>query len=173
MARKKGLPFVVQPRLQPIVDKIGSDASGVIEIERKGYLSVAEKAIVQGVSTGDTSVRQMFALAGRIGKETGKQQAEVAKDLMEQPMPAYLLPYQEEINDCIMMMLEFQERTSVIQATSLLICRIDDSWTIEQTMDLHPDLIEALARLYIDEENKSVDLLEQAVADSGAAEGKS
>ena len=78
-------------------------------------------------------------------------------------MPEYLTPYQEEINECIMVMLEFQERTSVIQATALfLICRIDDSWTIEQTMDLHPDLIEALAQLYIDEENKSVDLLEQA-----------
>lgn len=173
MARKKGLPFVVQPRLQPIVDKVGNDVSGIIEIERRGYLSVAEKAIVQGVSTGDTSVRQMFALAGRIGKEAGKQQAEVAKDLMEQPMPEYLQPYMEEINECIMVMLEFQERTSVIQATALLICRIDDAWTIEQTMELHPDLIDGLARLYIDEDNKSVDLLEQATADSGAAEGKS
>ena len=134
---------------------------------------MAEKALVQGVSTGDTSVRQMFALAGRIGRDTGRQQAEVAQALMEQPMPEYLAPYAEEINDCVMVMLEFQERTSVIQATALLICRIDDSWTIEQTMELHPDLIEALARLYIDEDNKSVDLLEKATTDSGAAEGKS
>lgn len=173
MARKKGLPFVVQPRLQPIIDKVGTEVSGIIEIERRGYLSVAEKAIVQGVSTGDTSVRQMFALAGRIGRDTGKQQAEVAKDLMVQPMPEYLRPYQEEIQDCIMVMLEFQDRTAVIQATALLICRIQDTWTIEQTMDLHPDLIHALAQLYIDEDNKSVDLLEEASNKSGAAEGKS
>ena len=40
-------------------------------------------------------------------------------------------------------------------------------------MDLHPDLIHALAQLYIDEDNKSVDLLEEASNKSGAAEGKS
>lgn len=175
MARKsKGLPFVVQPRLQPIVDRIGTETSGVIEIERRGYLSVAEKAIVQGVSVGDGSVRQMFALAGRIGRETNRQQSEVAQDLMSTPQPDYLIPYQEEIGECIMTMLEFQERTSVVQATALLVCRVDQSWTIEQTMELHPDLIEALARLYIDEDNKSIDLLEAAAETKGGAEeGKS
>ena len=172
MARKKGLPFVVQPRLKPVLDKVGTEESGIIEIERKGYLTVAEKSIVQGVSSGDDSVRQMFTLAGRIGQETGRQQGDVVKDLVVSPVPEYLKPYQEEISKCLITMVEFQDRTLVIQATALLICRIDDTWTVEQTMELHPDLISALGRLYLDEENKALDLLEQAQGSGVATKGK-
>ena len=87
MARKKGLPFVVQPRLKPVIERIGSEESGVFEIERRGYLSVAEKAIAQQASGGDDSVRQLYVLAGRIARETGRQQAEVVQDLSEQERP--------------------------------------------------------------------------------------
>mgnify|MGYP001387621917 CR=1 FL=1 len=172
MARKKGLPFVVQPRLEPIIERVGTETSGIIEIQRKGYLTVSEKALVQGASTGDTSVRQMFALAGRIGREEGRQQTEVAQDILKSPMPDYLSKYEEEIGECVMNMLEFQERTTLIQATALLICRVDNGWTVEQSMELHPDLLDGLARLYMDEESKSIDLLEKASTEGGAAEGK-
>jgi hypothetical protein len=48
MAKKKAvrLPFVVAPRLEPIVETVGTDESGKIEIIRRGHLTVAEKAFI-------------------------------------------------------------------------------------------------------------------------------
>lgn len=173
MARKKGLPFVVQPRLKPVIERIGSEESGVFEIERRGYLSVAEKAIAQQASGGDDSVRQLYVLAGRIARETGRQQAQVVTDLSEQERPEYLEAYDEEIISAMVNMVEFNDRLTIIQATALLICRIDSEWSVEQTMELHPDILADLSRLFIDEDNKSIDALERAQEESeGGTEGK-
>ena len=176
MARKKkGLPFVVQPRLEPIVEQIGTEESGIIEIERKGYLTVAEKSITQGGMQGDMSVRKMYSLAGRIARETGKQQTEISQLLIQPERPEFLVPWEDEINECIMDMVAFQERVAIIQATALVMCRIDPSWTVDQTMELHPDLLAELAVLYTEEENKTTEALEAASAaapSAGAAEGK-
>ena len=70
-------------------------------------------------------------------------------------------------------MVQFNDRLTIIQSTALLICRIDPEWTVEQTMELHPDILADLSRLFIDEDNKSVDALELAQEESeGGAEGK-
>ena len=173
MARKKkGLPFVVQPRLQPIVEQVGTEESGIIEIERRGYLSVAEKAIVQQATQGDDSVRKMYALGGRIARETGKQQMEVMQALMRPERPEYMEPFEDEILENMIEMMAFQERVDIVQATALLICRIDEKWSVEQSMDLHPDLIKELSMLYVEEEKRSTEALEAAVAEDGGAEGK-
>lgn len=174
MARKKkGLPFVVQPRLEPIVEQLGTEDVGFIEIERKGYLTVAEKSITQGALTGDTSVRKMYVLAGKIAREAGRQQAEVATDLIRPERPEYLTPYDEEITDCLMQMVEFQERAGIIQATALIMCRIDPSWTVDQTMELDPELVALLALFYGEEEKRTTEALEAAAINKkGAAEGK-
>ena len=174
MARKKkGLPFVVQPRLEPIVERLGTEETGIIEILRKGYLTVAEKSITQGALNGDVSVRNMYALAGRIGRETGKPQAVVAKDLIEQDREEYLDPYAEEISDCIMEMVAFQQRVSIIQATALIMCRIDTDWTVEETMEMNPELVADLALFYSEEDSNTTDALEAAAnEESGAVEGK-
>ena len=68
-------------------------------------------------------------------------------------------------------MMEFQEKLTIIQATALLICRIDSEWTVEETMELHPDILSGLAALYVDEDNQSVEALE-AASSSEASEGK-
>ena len=60
--KKKGLPFVVQPKYEPILERVGTDESGIIEIERRKYLTVQEKAIVQGAMEGDTTMTDMFML---------------------------------------------------------------------------------------------------------------
>ena len=175
MARKKkGLPFVVQPRLEPIVERLGTEESGVIEIERRGYLTVAEKSITQGGLQGDASVRKMYSLAGRIARETSRQQSEVASDLIQGDRPEYLDPWDEEIGDCLVEMMAFQERVSIIQATALIMCRIDASWTVDQTMELNPDLVTELALFYTEEDAKTIDALEAAAAEKGkgAVEGK-
>ena len=43
------LPFVVQPRLKAIKERIGSEDAGYIEIERRGYLTSGEKSFVQQI----------------------------------------------------------------------------------------------------------------------------
>jgi len=173
MARKKkGLPFVVQPRLQPIVEKVGSEESGILEIERRGYLSVSEKAMVQQTTQGDESMRAMYALGGRIARETGIQQLQVMEDLMKPSRPDYMGAYEEEILACMVDLMSYQERVNLVQATVLIICRVDDSWTVEQSMDLHPDLLRDLAILYYEEDQRSTEALTAAVKQEGGAEGK-
>ena len=173
MARKKkGLPFVVQPRLQPIVEELGTEESGIIQIERRGYLSVAEKAIATQATQGDESIRKLYALGGRIARETGKQQMDVMQDIMQPQRDDYLSPWEDEILENVIEMMAYQERVDIVQATALIICRVDDGWTIEQSMDEHPDLIKLLSQLYAEEDKREVDRLEAAVQNNTGAEGK-
>ena len=174
MARKKkGLPFVVQPRLQPIVEELGTEESGIIQIERRGYLSVAEKAIATQATQGDESIRKMYALGGRIARETGKQQMDVMQDMMQPQRDDYLSPWEDEIMENVIEMMAYQDRVDIVQATALIICRVDDSWTIEQSMNEHPDLIKLLSQLYAEEDKREVERLEAAVQNNTGAEGKS
>lgn len=172
MAKKKGLPFVVQPRLKPIVEQVGTEESGIIEIERRGYLGVAEKAIAQQATQGDDSIRKMYALGGRIARDAGKPQVEVMQDLMQPERPSYMEPFEDEILESMIEMMAYQERVDIVQATALLICRIDENWSVDQSMDLHPDLVKALSQLYVEEDQRSTEALEAAVAQDGGAEGK-
>ena len=162
MARKKkALPFVVQPRRQPIIEQIGTEDSGVIAIERRGYLNVAEKSLVQYAMEDDNSLADMYTLSGRIARETGLPLQQVLEEITQQPLPAHLSPYEEEISKVLMQMMAYQERAAVIHATALLISRVDSDWTIDQTMGEHPDLIAALAELYADEEKRSTEAFDK------------
>ena len=50
------LPFVVEPRLKPVLETIGSEDSGKIQVERRGYLTAGEKAFVgSSVSSNDVA----------------------------------------------------------------------------------------------------------------------
>jgi hypothetical protein len=162
MARKKkSLPFVVQPRLAPIIEQIGNEDSGILEIERRGYLNVAEKALVQYGMEDETSIRDLYALAGRIARETGKTQVVVIEAMSTQPMPDFLTKWEAEIAAVLMQMMSYNEKNSIVRATALIISRIDSTWTADQTLDLHPDIVAGLAELYNDEDKKSVDALEE------------
>lgn len=175
MARKKkALPFVVQPRYEPIVEKIGTEESGIIEIQRRGYLTVAEKAMVQGGVGDDEVMRNLVGLAAKIQRKVGKSQQEVIGDLTKEPRPDYLQPWEEEIAAILVQMLAFQERTAIVQATAMCVSRIDAEWTVEETMELHPEILNGLVSLYAEEERRSVAALEDAATVSQEEiEGKS
>ena len=138
-----------------------------------GYLSVAEKAIATQATQGDESIRKLYALGGRIARETGKQQMDVMQDIMQPQRDDYLSPWEDEILENVIEMMAYQERVDIVQATALIICRVDDGWTIEQSMDEHPDLIKLLSQLYAEEDKREVDRLEAAVQNNTGAEGKS
>lgn len=171
MARKRKLPFVVQPRFEPIVAKVGSEASGVIEIPRLGYLTVAEKAFVQTALAGDSGLSGIYALSSRIARDTGKTQAVVFQDIAG-GTEAYLSEYETEIAEATAAMGTFQEKQAIIQATCLLIMRVDPKWTVEDSLELHPDLLVGLMELYSDEDVKSLEAFEKDEEEE-AEEGKS
>lgn len=177
MARKtKGLPFVVQPRLKPITERLGSEESGMIEIERKGYLTVSEKAIVQQSMADATGMTEVFMIAKEIGSKTGKTPSEIFDDIAEEDLPEYLIPYRSEITEMMTKMISHEERLRLVAATALIITRVAPDWDPTDTIGLHPDLQEALYKLYSDEEKKSIEALEDAAkeVDKGqeGAEGK-
>ena len=162
MAKKKGLPFVVKPRLAPIKERIGTEETGIFEIERRGYLSVAEKAFAQAAQMDDDSVFKMQALAVKISTETGVDREQVIEDLTSNPGADYLAPYQDELSQLMMAMITLQEKIKFIQATALLFSRIDPEWTVEQTLDLPLDIVDELSILYMEEEAKDISALQAA-----------
>jgi hypothetical protein len=158
------LPFVVEPRLEPINQLIGSDESGKFEIIRRGYLTVAEKNFVQTASGSDSAISQLHSLAGKIARKHGKKQVEVFTDLIgnsENPAE-YLEEHQSEISEVMVSMITYQEKHNIIVCTCLLLYRIDPNWTIESTLELHPDIQRDLVELYNDEDAKSIEALENA-----------
>lgn len=167
MAKKKGrtLPFVVQPRLKAIVELIGSEESGQIEIERRGFLSVAEKSWVQAVESEDDTQGRLHRLAIKIAAELDMEPKEaldlVASSELRDPR---LAEYHEELMETMLAMQQFSERRKVAAVTCILINRIDPAWEIDDTLKLHIDIIDGLYTLYLEEEARSVEALEAAVA---------
>lgn len=163
MAKKKAvrLPFVVAPRLEPITEVFGSEESGKIEVIRRGYLTVAEKAFVSAALSEDTAIRDLRATAMDIARKTGKNQAEVLSDITKpESLPDYLEPYSKDILIAIGGLMDYQERRAIVAATCMLVYRVDRGWTIDDTLELHTDLRDALAALYEDEEMKNLEALE-------------
>ena len=178
MARaKKGLlPFVVQPKIDKYMDVIGTETGGKIEIERRGYLSVSEKAIVQGAAGSDPAMSEIYTLSSVVARAKKKKPTQVLKDMMQQERPAYLAEYDGEISQKLLALVAYQEKVAIIQATALLMNRIDPEWTVEKTLELHPELIEELSKFYSEEEAKSNKRIAESAAgddENGVAEGKS
>ena len=163
MARKKkGLPFVVQPRLEPIIERVGSEESGIIEIQRKGYLTVAEKSIVDQASSAMDGQNDMLVIIREIAQEEGRSVIEIFEELQNREESELFNKYTEKIAAVSLTAQSQQQKTEIITATALLMCRIDPEWTVEQTMELHPDLLKGLANLYRDEDMRSLEAFDTA-----------
>lgn len=172
------LPFVVAPRLEPKLIRVGSAESGQIEIERRGYLTVAEKSFMSAATANDNTTSLLRSLAFRIARDTGRSQTEVMEDIgsIETTKETYLDPYIADILEAMTQMIEFQQRRGIIAATCLIMYRIDRNWTVEDTMELHDDIRRDLERLYEDEEAKNIEALEATFGekdeDEAGASGK-
>lgn len=166
-ARKpRKLPFVVEPRLQPIMEQVGTDESGKIEIRRQGYLTVAEKSWVQGAERGEDVTTKVHRLAVRIAAEVNSDPSEIlsmiSKGSVTEPL---LAPYVEDIMDVLGEVAMFSERHDIIAATCLMLSRVDPKWEIEDTLEMHVDIVKGLSELYHDEERKTLDALQAALTE--------
>ena len=175
MARKAKLPFLVQPKRQPIIEKIGSEEIGTIEICRRGYLTVAEKSFMQQSQGGDTAIVGMHRLASKVARETGRPVTEITEMVAQGDFSdAGFEPHREELEELVASLSAIEARTKLIAVTCLVLYRCSDEWTVENTLELHPDLVDELYMLYLEEDQRSLEAFE-AIKDSTAApktEGK-
>jgi hypothetical protein len=153
------LPFVVQPKAKPRIERIGNEETGVIEIERRGYLTVAEKVFVQTALSQDTSNARFYALIGQVAKELKIDYKVVLEDLQNNDLKKYK-KWEDKLYAGVSEMSNFNEMSKMVAATALINSRINSEWTMQETMnDLHPDLLDPLKDLYDKEESKSQEAL--------------
>lgn len=173
------LPFVVQPRLKPIQETIGSDESGKIQIERRGYLTSGERAFMTQARNADDTSSRLVALAR---KAAAKYKLDLTKayelvskaisgNTENDPKVAKVEEnFPDELADVFRALTSSQAKDAILQTTCLMIYRVDADWTIQDTMALHPDLLEGIAGLYVDEENKSIEALDASLMSSPSVE---
>ena len=161
------LPFIVEPRIKPAMDTIGTDESGKIEIERRGFLTAAEKAFTQAQSTQDEVTQDMVKLCRKIGQEC-KIDMQKAYTVLSECMQSegdsalhekVLEAFQEEMSEIVTAMAAASSRTMVLNALCMLLYRVDAEFDVSEVMNLHPDILEGLDQLYRDEESRSTDRL--------------
>lgn len=156
----RSLPFVVKPKRQFANVKIGNESTGIIEIERRGYLTVSEKAFVDGVTQGSDGIASIVSLATRVGSKTKHTTEDAFNGVMkavqgdlEDPFAARIREeYPDEIGSILSEMTNAMQQRTVAAATILIRSRIDPEWSVDDTLDQDPELIVAFADFYAQEE---------------------
>ena len=165
------LPFVVQPKAKFTEVTLGSEESGQIKVEQRNYIPVGEKALTQEAMKGSHALTDLYAFVRDIAEETGKTADVVLADLGVSPTPDYLVAWVDEAAAYMEKVNLEASRRKMIHATAILVSRVDREWSINDTMELHTDLVDALADFYVKEEKGLSDTLEDA-GDNTGAEGK-
>ena len=159
------LPFVVAPRLKPRLETLGTESSGQIEIERKGYLSVGEKGFMTSVHSQDAGLKAIMKTSREVAKKfkISQQEAyeEVVTAVTEPDKSKYPVfdEFSEDIAALAGIMMAQEARKTLMQAFCLLLYRVNPELEIDDINELHEDLIQALSDLFVDEEAKSVERL--------------
>jgi hypothetical protein len=161
------LPFVVQPRRQPILERIGTEESGQIEVERRGYLTAGEKAFVQQVQQFDNGTTEIVTVSRRVARKHGlgmdkaynlvlaiisnatTEDQDLAGQIEEE--------FAEELTNVVKGLSAGQVREELVMAACLLKYRVNPDFEISEIATIHPDLISGLAELYRDEDKRSVE----------------
>lgn len=157
----RSLPFVVKPKRHFSNVKIGNESTGIIEIERRGYLTVSEKAFVDGVTQGSDGIASIVSLATRIGSKTKHTTEDAFTGVMkavqgdlEDPFAVKIREeYPDEIGSILAEMTNAMQQRSVAAATILIRSRIDSEWSVDDTLNQDPELIAAFAEFYAQEES--------------------
>jgi hypothetical protein len=177
MATMAKLPFVIAPKMKSYPVRLGNEDVGVIEIEKRGYLSVAEKSFVDSVMQGSDGVTSMVRLASKVARDK-KISVEKAYNLIigiisgsdsTALAKAVSTTYGDEISDIQSQMADSMQRKSIACATVLIQSRINSEWTVDDTMQLQPELLVEFSAFY-DEEEQKVERKESQSSEEEAAE---
>jgi hypothetical protein len=169
------LPFVVQPRRQPILERIGSEESGQIEVERRGYLTAGEKAFVQQVQQFDNGTTEIVTVSRRVARKYGlgmdkaynlvlaiisnatTEEEELVGQIEEE--------FAEDLTNVVKGLSAGQVREELVMAACLLKYRVNPDFDISEISTIHPDLISGLAVLYREEEARSIEAFSKEKGD--------
>jgi hypothetical protein len=163
------LPFVVKPRRTPLLERIGSEESGIIEIERRGYLTTGEKAFTQQVQQADNGSTEIVTLSRRVARRHGLGMDRAYKLVLaiiggvdNDEADAELITqieteFAEDLTSVVRGLASGQSKEELIFAACMLRYRVDEDFAVSEINSLHPDLIEGLAKLYRDEETRSLE----------------
>lgn len=158
--KRRKLPFVVEPRFEPITERIGNDELGVIEIRRQGYLTVAEKAFIQAANQGDGTFARINSIAHKISERANCTPNAVLDALQSGDLdPVMFDGSEEELAEIVQLMTIYNEKAGLINATAMIVYRLDPSWTMDDSLEMHPSLVAQLSALCQDEEAKNTDVL--------------
>lgn len=173
------LSFVVQPRFEPLLEQIGSEAGGYIEIERRGYLSAGEMAFATANGALDAGVSGIIAFARKVAshyKIDLKRAYEIVVASMggidEPTEDAYDLDevFGGEVAELMEDLLRQESVKAQIKALCLITYRIDSEYDVLELSEIHPDIVSGLATLFDEEEAKSVSKLNDTLRSETAAE---
>lgn len=174
-----GLPFVVQPRLKPVVERYGNEDIGILEVERRGYLNAGEKTYLRTYDAQNDVPTLILGLVKKVSK-AAKIPPEAAHKLVMQSLQGEDIPaakqkvldqHQDELDTIMQTVFQTEQQRDVIRASCMLHYRLGVSLDNSSAVfELHPDLIEALSKLCADEENKSTQRLQEALANDDTAE---
>lgn len=162
------LPFVVQPKRKPIIEYIGSEESGQVAIERRGYLTSGEKAFVQQALGADETSIRVIALSRKVANSHNlsldvayRQVAGILSGQLRGDDQATEIEteYFNDFNDLIGHLASVQSREQILKALCMVQYRINSDSTVSDIMELHPDILNGLVELYNDEEMKSTERL--------------
>lgn len=156
----KSLPFVVKPKKVFSKVQLGNESIGIFEIEKRGYLTVSEKSFVDSVMQGSDAVTLIVALATRIGSKTNHTIEDTYKAIIAAiqggDIDAYAErikeDYQAELADIVGQMGDSVQRRALAAATVMIKSRVDPEWTVEDTLEQHPDMINIISEFYGEEE---------------------
>lgn len=164
------LPFVVQPKREPILEQVGSEEAGKITIERRGYLTSGEKAFVQQAISSDDGTLRIIGLARKISSKVGGSIEAGYQDVMsilggnpgnDERLKEIEVEYFSEFTELLNSLTLMQSKEELITALCLLMYRVNPETTVDDVLTLHPDIIKGLALLYKDEERKSIEAFEK------------
>lgn len=177
------LPFVVQPRRQPIIELIGSEDSGKIEIERRGYLTSGEKSFVQQVQQYDGGTGEIVTLSRRAARKYGLSMdksyglilqiisGETASNAADEKLAESIeTDFADDLTAVVRGLSATQVREDLVMAACMLKYRVDPDYDIGDIADIHPDLISGLAALYRDEDRRSLEAFQDLVKDESSKE---
>lgn len=162
------LPFVVQPKHEPIIEYIGSEESGQIAIERRGYLTSGEKAFVQQALGVDETSLKVISLSRKVSSKRqialDEAYRQVVAIISGQAVGSEELreiegEYFEEFSELVSHLANVQSREQILKALCMVKYRINNECDVNDVLELHPDIINGLGELYNQEENKSIERL--------------
>lgn len=154
------LPFVVAPKAKSKIIQLGNENVGIIEIEKRGYLTVAEKSFVDAVMQGSDAIAGIVKLANKVSRKK-KIQVEKAYNIIleiisggqiEGPAAGISDEYADEIAVIQAEMVDSIQRKAIAATTVLVQSRINSEWQIEDTLNLQPELISIFADFYDQED---------------------